>query len=71
MNTLQATNDADKSGFSRVSVFGLLLFMLGGVDLYVPESSHSGNRTGFSRYVVLVLLAGIIAGVVELSVHWV
>lgn len=71
MNTHPIHHGTQQPNFSRVSFLGLLLFMLGSPQRHAPspEPTSPISHSGVGQYAMIVLLAGILAGVIELSVH--
>lgn len=73
MNTRQTSYNSHRPGLPRTSVLGLILFMLGASDITSSRESAtatSGPATASSmQYVLVALIAGTVASIVELSLH--
>lgn len=72
MTTNQLNSGLGQPNSSKMSILGILFFMMGSPNLYAffnrraATPTYSGNGT--PRYLLVVLLAMAIAGLVELSV---
>lgn len=70
MDIKQADPGYGQSGFPQTSVLGLIFFMLGVPNLYalLNRPANASGQPRAARYAVLVLLAGVFAGIFEFSV---
>lgn len=70
MDIRQTEPGYGQPNLSKTSMLGLIFFMLGVPNLYalLSRPTHSSGQPRAARYAVLVLLAGVFAGIFELSV---
>ena len=70
MTTRQISNDVGQPGLPTANILGIILFLLGAPHLYAFLKRPTGvpRQTNTGRYAMVVLLAGLFAGLLELSV---
>ncbi|MDB9525446.1 hypothetical protein PN498_05565 [Oscillatoria sp. CS-180] len=74
MTINQFNSGVDRPNTSRMSILGIIFFIMGAPNLYAfmqrrsELSAVTYNGSGVPRYALVVLLAMAIAGIVELSV---
>ncbi|NEQ46554.1 MAG: hypothetical protein F6K00_24630 [Leptolyngbya sp. SIOISBB] len=69
--TIQPFNhDLDQSDFPKVTIWGIILLMLGGPCLPVIQqrSLEVARPARFNRYAVVIVLAGVLASTLELTI---
>lgn len=73
MTTPQIRTDLGQTNVTQANVLGIIFFILGAPHLYGAlkrSSTRSGGMFTPARYLIMAMLAALLAGIVEFSVWW-